>query len=89
MSDRVIYKYALTFGTNRVSMPFNAKLLTVQVQAGRFQLWALVDRANRQQERLIVIYGTGHPLPDKVGDYIATVQEGPYVWHVFDLTSIA
>lgn len=41
--------------------------------------------------RVIEVLGTGHPLPDLDEDqeraHIATVQDGPFVWHVFEIVT--
>ena len=45
-------------------------------------LWAIVDSEAPKVEVGLRIVGTGHPLTE-VGNYIATAQSGPFVWHVF------
>ena len=70
-----------------IDMPKGAKMLDVQMQNGYVCLWALCDENNAQQERQIAIYGTGHPMPDYPGEYVATFQmdDGALVFHVFDM----
>lgn len=86
---KTIHKYPLKAeDRQRVSMPDEAELLTVQYQPGFGAcLWALVDTAKPHAARKIMIRGTGHPAED-VGRYIATFQipdEG-LVFHVFEDT---
>ena len=66
-------------------MPKGAQILTVQMQHGTPQLWALVDPNAQRVLRRILIYGTGHPV-DTFNVYIATFQimNGSLVFHVFD-----
>lgn len=84
-----IWKYPLEV-TDRLAltMPPGAKFLTVQVQHGKCCLWALVDETKKDTDtRRIAIYGTGNPMPDEPGTYIATFQMmgGDLVFHAFEL----
>lgn len=84
-----IWKYSL--GINDLQllrMPPGAKLLTVQMQHELPQLWVLFDEnAGPSETRAIAIYGTGNPMPDDPGQYIATFQThgGDLVWHAFEV----
>jgi hypothetical protein len=84
-----IWKYALNVIDQQcITMPRNAKILTVQMQDDICCLWALVDEtAKFTEHRNIAIYGTGNPMPDNPGTYIATFQMhgGALVFHAFEL----
>lgn len=83
-----IWKYPLQIADRQhLRMPAGAKLLTVQTQTGLPQLWALVDEKAEHDYRAIAIYGTGNPMPDEPGQYIATFQThgGDLVWHAFEV----
>ncbi len=83
-----IWKWTLKMVDNQVvNMPIGAKVLTVQMQNGEPQVWALCDEANPTEPRQIAIYGTGNPLPLEPGEYIATFQmhDGALVWHAFEI----
>lgn len=82
-----IWKYTLAItDVQKLSVPPGAKFLDVQMQEGVPQLWALVDEKNYDAvTRTIAIYGTGHPMPNLPGEYIATFQMGELVFHVFEL----
>jgi hypothetical protein len=70
-------------------MPKGAKILCVQMQGVTPCLWAEVDTASDVEQRAIDIYGTGHPLPHYMNEhhhYIGTVQQGGFVWHVYEYT---
>lgn len=86
-----IFKYSLALTrVQGVSMPRNAQILSVQYQEGLLCMWALVDGAAEPVKREICIYGTGHEVfvaPTRRAvllSYVGTVQQGPFVWHVFD-----
>lgn len=71
-------------GYQEVAMPEDAKILTAQMQDGVLCLWAMVSEPLPKEIRYITIIGTGHPIGSEYLIYIATVQAGPLVWHVFE-----
>lgn len=84
-----VWKWTLAaIDRQTIEMPAGAKLLTVQMQGDMPQLWALCDNATiAKQKRHIAIYGTGNPMSDEPGDYIATFQmhSGSLVFHAFEV----
>lgn len=72
-----------------VMMPAGAKLLDVQVQGDECCVWALCDPDAEKEPRHLAIYGTGNPMPDEVGEYVATFQmyDGALVFHAFEVAS--
>lgn len=89
MSD-AIWKYELKAMDNVVLMLRGARVLTAQMQGGNPCLWAVVDTSLRPDDtdvRRFVVQPTGAAIPDDLTfTYIATVQEGPFVWHVCEAT---
>ena len=83
----VVYKYPLVVTDRQlVTMPKEAKLMSVQVQNGTPCLWALVNPENPTEEVPILLYGTGHKIPDTENiAYIGTIQMPKYglVLHAF------
>lgn len=84
-----IWKYPIEARDEEaVSMAKGARILTVQVQAGKPCLWAMVNpNAPMLEERKIYTYGTGHPIdkdPETL-EYIGTYQLTGLglVFHVF------
>ena len=70
------------------SMPFEAKIMTFQMQREKAYIWAVVDtKANDIIKRFIIIKGTGQKIPDISANYIGTIQEdkGSPVWHLFEI----
>jgi len=83
-----IWKWEINITDSQtVNMPVGAKLLDVQMQNSACCLWALCDQFNQYEERRIRFYGTGNPMPDDPGEYVATFQtfDGALVFHVFDM----
>ena len=86
-----IWKFELIVAdTQTISMPEEARILTVQTQNGSPCIWAMVEENFDMVLRHIRIAGTGHPLPNGydeiMGKYIGTFQlrEGSLIFHVFD-----
>ena len=86
---QTIYKYAVTMSdTFTLAMPANAQVLSVQVQHGHPQLWALVDPDAPKQPRTFRVVGTGHPMEDAgrcrfIGTF--QVENGYLVFHLFEV----
>lgn len=89
-ATETIWKFPLPV-TNRVvvEMPKGATILCVQSQGDGPCIWARVTPAAPKELRTFNIFGTGHPLPNNPGRYLATVQThgGGLVWHVFEVTN--
>lgn len=72
------------------SMPKGAKILDVQLQEGIPMLWALVEKDAPQERRSFTLLGTGWDLPPELDGHlvhISTIQDGPFAWHAFEVTS--
>lgn len=89
---KVIYKYpvALTVGFEEsVEMPIGAEIVRFKDQGGRLVVWAIVSVADKYEEnvgtemRRFRVVGTGHKIPEGVS-YIASCDQGPFVWHLFE-----
>ena len=82
----VIWKFPLAVtDVQDIKMPRGAHVLTVQMQGDQACLWALVQPELDKARRRILIAGTGHEHESFPGNYVATFQTGPLVFHVFDL----
>lgn len=71
----------------RISMPKGAEVLTAQDQDGTGCLWAIVEPENELESRYFEIFGTGQFIYEDVAvqrKYVATFQQPPFVWHVFE-----
>lgn len=81
-----IYKYPLQLtDTQVIMMPRRAEILDVQVQKGQIQLWAMVDVEEPLTPRTFHIIGTGNKFTKKGRRYISTIQDGAFVWHIFEV----
>lgn len=89
--EHTIWKYTLdVLDTQEIRMPRGARLLCVQAQGDRAQLWAVVDPEAPEETRTFRTIETGHPFEDP-GTllYFDTYQlhGGRLVYHVFEVPS--
>lgn len=72
-----------------LNMPIGAQVLTVDVQAERPCLWALVDPDMPKEKRRFRFAGTGHPInePENRLRFINTFQMrgGSLIFHIFEV----
>lgn len=74
-----------------LQLPVGTKIIAAGVQDGRLMLWGLVSMPDDQypeyELRCFDIVGTGtslEPIAGVVRTHIATVFDGPFVWHIFE-----
>lgn len=86
-----IFKYIVNFNSKiPLVLPKGAEILTVQNQHGRPCLWVLVDPEAETEIRSFRVFGTGEFIHYDMGveyKYIATVQDGQFIWHFFEQLS--
>lgn len=85
-----IWKFVVLPEMNAVRMPINAEILSAQDQGGSICIWAKVDPMDKDntEERIFEVIGTGEYASDNYKRvYVATVQQGPLVWHIFERVS--
>lgn len=60
-----------------------SKILTAQLQSDVIVLW--VETLSDQDPLQVPIYiiGTGQPMPIGATNYIATIQQDGFVWHIY------
>lgn len=83
---RAIYKFPLPFGpfcTGDVAMPVGAHIRRASVQYGAPTLWAEAENTAQLVARRFSIIATGETMPDDAV-YVATYDEGDYVWHIIE-----
>jgi len=79
---KVILKYEVINGT-MLEIP-RGKCIHVEYQGKDLQSWWEVDPDGRPRMIKFHVYGTGEIYEHRTYKYyIGTVQQGPFVWHVF------
>jgi hypothetical protein len=93
---RTIWKFVLAEPVTTVRMPIDRKILAVQTQDGLPVVWAEVDPTTPEIDRTFACVPTGGHLPEKIMNYIGTVQTpsrvdpetletSNYVWHIYEI----
>lgn len=88
-TNYMIYKYPFDLDKRsfELQLPIDHKVLTVQMQIDIACMWVMLDPMCPTQKYTFYINGTGEPMQvnanGSVGRYLGTIQDGPYVWHIF------
>lgn len=88
---RNIWKYPMPMpGIREVDYdwPAGATITAVQIQDEQIVAWAEVpatDDPLPSESRRFQTFGTGQQVPDGA-IHLGTVQDGPFVWHVYETT---
>ena len=90
---KAVWKFPLRVASlQKISMPKNSTLLTVQMEVVQMRgqhlcLWALIDSDKEVEDRFIAIADTGAQVPENTIRYIGTFQipEREFVGHVFEV----
>lgn len=83
-----VWKYDVVIDDNfSLSLPKNAKILSVQMQNGNAQMWCLVDDSEKVSlTRYFRLAGTGHPIQENRLKFVGTFQPNSYlVFHLFEI----
>jgi hypothetical protein len=85
-----IFKYPFFIAdTVEITLPRGARIMHIAQQplaAGDLQLWAHIDKRAPMAQRVLKVYGTGHPMPAQPGPFLGTVfvHGGALVFHIYD-----
>lgn len=83
--NRVIWKYVLELtDEQKVEMPSGALILSFQRQGDNLCVWCLIDLSIPKVYRTLRIHGTGHQNIESHERHVASIQDGSFVWHLFD-----
>ena len=84
-----IYKYVIPIldGEQEIQLIEGTQILSVQLQANsiseRICMWAGVPDSGPVVVRSFQVVGTGEVVTGR-HRFLGTVQQGPFVWHVFE-----
>lgn len=84
----IIHKQVIDFGgPHCVDLPADAMILHAAMQRGAFCIWYMFNEYSRptREKRQFEIVPTGKPTNCDPSTHVATVLDGPYVWHLFEL----
>lgn len=79
-----IWKFELKLNVfQEIEMPNHADIRHVGLQNDTICLWAEVRPENQKVMRKFYVVGTGHPIPTQARLYVGSVQQPPFVWHIY------
>lgn len=84
---RTIHKQALNIISEQsLSLPSDAKIRSIQVQQDTICIWYEFEPNIERLDikRTFLIIGTGHKFNEQNLEYIGTVLNGPFVWHIYE-----
>ena len=88
---RTIWKFLIVAGSMPVArMPRGSSPVAAKSIAGVTWVWAIVDPTAPIVDHQFAVQATGQEITPEVelGDYVGTVFDGPFVWHVISLGDI-
>lgn len=91
-----IFKYQLPElylepGAETIEIPKNSTLLNIDMQDEKVTLWYIVDPEVEKETHTFLVLGTGSIVPeleDAHLEFLKTVFQGPFVWHVFEVVDL-
>lgn len=73
-----------------LKLPYGARILHAGMQFRDICVWYVCDPASSLTDRTFIVYGTGHEMKeDEYYRHVNTIQDGPFVWHVFEVLEVA
>ena len=81
---KTIWKYKLIPRSTYIEIPKGAKFLHLDIQNQDICLWFQVDPENEIEIRSFEIIGTGWEFKDDNLNYIGTINNGLYIWHIYE-----
>ena len=81
-----VYKYEVPMvDVFTLPLPAAAKILFFGAQGGGLFDWVLLNPGMPATERKLRLAGTGHPIEETIRRHIGSAQQGPFVWHLFEI----
>jgi hypothetical protein len=82
---KTIHKFPLDITDAQIlSVPISPEPLHVGLDpAGDPCIWMLVDTAQEKYPFTVYMVGTGQPCPYSVKEYVGSIHQNPFIWHVF------
>lgn len=72
-----------------IELPWGAQILRIDTsyKVGHLvTIWALINTEQKQKAiRRFRIAGTGHEVENKILGFFPSIQDGPFIWHIFEI----
>lgn len=80
-----IFKYEIPIeGDFTLQLPKGAKIISFQLQKETPVIWAIVNEQLELETRYFEIVGTGFDFISTCREYIGSIQQDIFVWHLFE-----
>lgn len=86
---RSIWKHELAVGNEPLGYEipgYGGVAHVTRAGPGLIEFWSHVDTGEPERVVWFRVYGTGHAIPADA-KHVGTVLDGPFVWHVCEVTS--
>ena len=81
---RTIYKYPINLNEKQSILTYEgAKPLRIAIQESTICVWMEVSTEEKKVDKNIYCFGTGFELPNLDLKYIGSVDDFPFVWHIY------
>jgi hypothetical protein len=82
---KTVWKYQVPIGHQvTLEIPFGGIVVHTESQDDVICLWVEVESSNPKAHRSFKVFGTGHEIQMPYAIHVGTVQQGPFVWHVYE-----
>ncbi len=88
VTTQTVMKYKLEPNSDSVAsadMPIGSKILTAEISEEVLCIWAQVMPGIEKVTRRFMLFGTGMPLGEKPGTYIATIFGTTIEGHLYEI----
>jgi len=83
---KVVHKCPIHVDLTALGMRKGADVCYFGMQDGEPMIWALVDTEEIETEtRLFRFVGTGQEIRDSIKEYVGSVIDGRFVWHLYEV----
>jgi hypothetical protein len=80
-----IHKYQIPIiNSFNILLPVTAVILSFQMKNNNAFIWVIVDEIEPPIPRNFRLVGTGHNIDFLIAQYIGTIQDDIFVWHLFE-----
>ena len=82
---KVIYKYKIDSTLTKLELPETAIVRAFMKQQDDYCIWVELDPSDKKVIRTFISIGTGQSFPSDCAAYCGTIQDGNFVWHLYEV----
>lgn len=86
---KVIWKHVFEIADRFTAiLPVGFRIVHVALQDGCPCLWFECDPAATRCDYTFAVVGTGHQIISPIWHYYGTIQQPPFVWHLYGIDTL-